>query len=175
MPHFIRRRHGLDWFTPGELAHLPIQIRKRLIETARQNVEQDKLNRKMARIFGYWFLGTWLLTCGSIPFLALGDFLGLISQPVSDFLFPSLIWLGFGLFGLMMVFGVPFTIVLKYKLYRRHVRELMLTEGIRPALCFDCRYYVEGFEGDQCPNCGAMLVTPGSLPPVESVDGSQSR
>jgi hypothetical protein len=34
----------------------------------------------------------------------------------------------------------------------------MLARNICPAFCFDCGGFTEGFEGSECPTCGARLL-----------------
>lgn len=71
-----------------------------------------------------------------------------------------------GISPLLLILGVPMlAVVALYPVFCRNqslilkkIRAQMFAEGIRPAVCFDCSYYTEGFEGDECPNCGTALV-----------------
>ncbi|MBI4602236.1 MAG: hypothetical protein HY721_09775 [Planctomycetes bacterium] len=42
-------------------------------------------------------------------------------------------------------------------LARRHLREILYLEGVRPARCFDCREDLTASAGPRCPRCGAQV------------------
>jgi len=172
MPPYIRRRRSWDWFTPADLTHLPVSVRKRLDETARRNVEGDRSDQRAGCLFAACIMVVLFLICA-------GGTTAEYLRETIDYSSPSapleyeaylvskdLFMLGAYGFTVVLVCLPLYEMIKSRQLYRRYLRELMLAEGIRPRLCFECRYYVEGFEGSECPNCDAALVrTPHVSPP----------
>jgi hypothetical protein len=140
MPPYLRKFRGWDWFTPAEVRHLPVSEQQRLIKPAHRAAIKDK-----------YLLGLILLVLGGL-FAA-----GWLRDPdLSD----SSHQLSLALSGLAVLVGV--LIPFRYRaVLRRALRTQMLAEGIRPAVCFQCRYFTEGFEGAECPVCGAVLYQNG--------------
>jgi uncharacterized paraquat-inducible protein A len=63
-----------------------------------------------------------------------------------------------------VLFFLGFSVWRNWRVMRLAIRLQMLAEGIRPAVCFECRYFTEGFEGSECPVCGAILYRDKSPP-----------
>ena len=154
MPFFIRRRRGLDWSTPAEIRHLPPGEQLRLLETATLVAKGREWRHLLLFLFVFLF-----------PSLVFG----LLQNQIIDVVFFHLgialpPW-GLGL-ALFIIGMACFQLIHQLfalggrQLVHQAVREQMLAEGIRPAVCFDCRYFTEGFDGDECPNCGTALVAP---------------
>ena len=141
MPPFIRPRfRRWDWFTPSAIRHLPLAERVRLVRETREVVQRHPVYR-------------------SFPFLLL--------------LYPTFFWLTYTfrkvlpmkLMAVLMCTFILLSLVLlvvavlwRRSLFRRTLRQKLLDAGIRPRVCFECGYYVEGFEGAECPSCDAPLI-----------------
>jgi hypothetical protein len=42
--------------------------------------------------------------------------------------------------------------------FRKALQQQFLEEAIRPSLCFECGYDLEGYEGSACPACDTPLL-----------------
>lgn len=150
MPQFIRRRDEFDWLTPPAIRHLSAEEQHRLIDIAK------KESRKGRNRFGRAVLGAYFIV------FVIGAFTEEKLIPLAKIppVPPLLKFLG-GLGILMSSFAIlVFIYVYQKRIFDRALRAQMLADGIRPCYCFDCGYYTEGFQGNDCPNCGAALVTP---------------
>jgi hypothetical protein len=145
MPPYIRRDRGWDYRGPVEIRHLRLAERERLLKLV-----QDRLSLK----------NDWLpLPPALLVRLCLfgsGTALLIMLATISESANP-LVRLALFLELAVIVFST--IIVIRYWfLYRNELRHLLIAENICPALCFDCGGYTEGFEGAECPECGARLV-----------------
>jgi hypothetical protein len=139
MPPFVRRRRGWDWFTPAEIKHLPATERQSIVAAAWKAVRTDTWPQRMVLIV--------LPVVGCLVVLAEV----LMSQVPAHIAFLG--WV-IPISVLSVVFWRQRTV------FRRTIRQQLWDAGIRPCFCFECGYYVEGFEGLDCPNCGTALIPP---------------
>ena len=140
MPPYLRHRVSLgwDWFTRREIQHLPWR-------------EQQRLNREALEAVRchprYWLMARSLPLLGSLAmgFAALGV---LLEWP---FLIHPLLTLSFLA---QQVTGI----IWQRRRFREALRQKLLDAGIRPRICFECGYELEGYEGNDCPACEAPLL-----------------
>ncbi len=59
---------------------------------------------------------------------------------------------------LLTILGFVSSVVWYRHRFREALRQLLLEAGIRPGICFECGYYLEGFEGNECPACDSPLI-----------------
>jgi hypothetical protein len=153
MPQFVRKRRGWDWFTPKTLRHLPPDVRERITKGAAKSAHQRSRLLRLAVLAGMSVAAAgqfWL--AGKIR-----------SRNATQFLFEALLaFQGLILLGMVGV-GLWYR-----RLFHGAIRDELWNAGIRPAACFDCGYYTEGFDGDECPSCGAALVAPKPVPPAQT-------
>jgi hypothetical protein len=140
MPPYPRRRlfRGWDWFTPGEIQHLPWRERERLTQEAWQIVERPPRYRLMVRVLP-------LLRSFVLCFAVLAHFL-----KWSGFIYSALI--------LACLLESVIGLVWQRRHFRSALRETLLESGVRPCNCFECGYDLEGYEGNDCPACDAPLL-----------------
>lgn len=140
MPPYLRRRlfRGWDWFTPRTLRHLPWRERERLEREAWKSVERHPR---------FWLMGKFLplLNGFLMCFSALILFL-----KISPILYPIQI-----LFYLVLS---AIRLVWQRRQFRKALQQQLFVEAIRPSLCFECGYDLEGYEGSACPACDAPLL-----------------
>jgi len=139
---FIKPARGLDWFTPAELKHLPWEVRNRIQTQAREAVYR---NRPYRWIFG---MAVFLYLVHTV-----GQFFGL------DRLFHHFMFNLDSAINFVACAVILGWLVLERRLMRRERRRLLLEAGLRPGRCFDCGYYLEGYDGDECYVCGCRLVS----------------
>lgn len=151
MPHFIRKRRGWDFFTPAEIKHLPIEEQKRVLEAVGEAMRCD------GRLFrqAVWSLSIF---AAIYPLLYVAELVALAQAASPE-------WELFSAGGIFLLLACPAIPIAAYAVRRHYflratLRRYLWDAVIRPAVCFECRYYVEGFEGDECPNCGAALIVP---------------
>lgn len=146
MPQFVRQRRSWDWdwTTPAAIRHFSCEARERLIAAA-----WKKLGKGPQAIPPFLFL---VVAGPAMLFPALS----LVRNPktvnLAEIAIASCMVLAF-----LTLMGLNYW---KWFCFLRALKEELLTEGVRPTVCFECRYYTEGFEGTECPNCGAALVAP---------------
>ncbi len=144
MPQFIRRRRWLLSRYPPEIRHLSLTEQGRLFEPILQEVLRE--HRRADILAGLAIVAVVILSKEFVAPILLNAGVPWV------LLVPSFPMLVAG--GLCLVYWRNQSAILK------KLRAQMLAEGIRPAVCFECRYFTEGFDGGECPNCGAMLTGP---------------
>jgi hypothetical protein len=148
MSQYIRQRRPWAWLTTREVEHLPFFERERLRELARQEVYNDWLCRCIRVLTGLAGLATLgILICGP-KVVWPADPVGLPSPLVCSMF--SLLALGW---------------LRERNVFRRAMRAQLLAQGVCPAYCFECGYFTEGFQGSECPSCGAALIASSTGPP----------
>jgi hypothetical protein len=141
MPPYIRRRVflGWDWFTPRAIQHLTWRERERLIGEALEAVRSHPHSWLMDRLLPS--LGALAMLLWTLPlFLGLSFTICLLS-------------------GLLLNQAQVLTcLIWRHRRFREALRKKLLDAGIRPRICYECGYQVEGFEGNECPACDAPLL-----------------
>lgn len=153
MPPFYRRRfRGWDWFTIREIRHLPWRERERVSR------EALKVVRRHPRF--------WLME-GLLPFLSCLLMASLVF--IVPLLEDSLIRL-ICLFPILLccLALLVVSIVWHHRCFRQALRQELLDAGLRPSICFECGYNLEGYEGNECPACDALLLRQAVSPPEKS-------
>ena len=141
MPPFFRsdRLWGWDWTTPKELRHLPWQLRDRLVAEARAAADRHPVYTRVYRGACLLFVALFFLPVVYPLIPALSPFLG------------TYLWL-------VVLAAFLGAHILKQSLFRRLLRQKLTEAGHRPRYCFECGYYLEGFEGNECPGCDTALA-----------------
>ncbi len=147
MPQYLRRNlfRGWDWFTPREIQHLPWRERERLIRGAWET---------LSRLPGYRFVSRWIPIIITLP-VQIMVFTRFFLSIRFDFLLVIIIYLAWIL---LTILGFVSSVVWYRHRFRKALRQLLLEAGIRPGICFECGYYLEGFEGNECPACDSPLI-----------------
>ncbi|HWG45829.1 MAG TPA: hypothetical protein VN688_23915 [Gemmataceae bacterium] len=147
MPPYLRRFRGWDWFTPRAIQHLPWQEQERLTQEVWGAVRRHRCH--------------WLMT-GCLPLLSLliMNLVIFSFQLKTSSLIRLLKWLA------MLVFGTIWvgTVVWQRRIFREALRQKLLDAGLRPRICFECGYNVEGYEGKECPACDAPFLRQADSP-----------
>jgi len=146
MPQYLRRRfRGWDWFTPRAIRHLPWREQERLIHEAAEIV------RRHPR---YWLMRRLLPFLAALAMVA-AAVVQLFKMPLFRFLLLELIFLiCISIFLVSIVTGF----VWHRGRFQAALRQTLLDAGIRPTFCFECGYNLEGYEGNECPACDALLL-----------------
>lgn len=150
MPQYLRRRRAWwETLTPAEVRHLPAAIHQLLRCAARQMAWRDPL------VIGLQ-ITTSLVGVGGLVVRYMPDMAAYVEIPFAEVPFQIPLF--------MVAVGAHF---FRYQsVFRKALRIQMLAQGIRPAVCFECRYFTEGFEGSECPVCGAILYQDKTAPPA---------
>jgi uncharacterized paraquat-inducible protein A len=154
MPFYLRPRRSWftagDWRVPAEIRHLPrCEIRRLLAEArCRAGMRGFRLGLILLQMLWVPVMVSFILD-GYFPEGGSFERLGMCLLAV----LPLLVFGGWGAYRFR-------------RRFRAALRELLLTEHIRPAVCFECRYFTEGFEGSECPVCGIVLYRSRSAPPL---------
>lgn len=143
MPPYIRRFRGWDWFTPRAIQHLPWREQERLTQAAWGVVRRDHRHR----------LVTWLRA--SMTFLVMG-LVGLGQLLKLSLLISLLILLALLVHSMAGVW--------RRRLFREALRQKLLDAALRPRICFECGYDLEGYQGKECPACDAPLIRQADSP-----------
>jgi hypothetical protein len=143
MPPFIRRWKGWDWFTPAPVRHLPFEEREKYLRKARELARQSwEVKWRPGCQLAIYFL---VLNC------VLSSFVGALSPQHP-------LWSFWG--GLVTAIVVAISLYALWherRLYRQALRQVLFEASVCPCYCFDCGYYLEGFEGRECPVCGVVV------------------
>jgi predicted Zn-ribbon and HTH transcriptional regulator len=140
MPPYLRQRlfRGWDWFTPREIQHLPWREQERLMKRAWEDI---RLHPRY-RLVSVWlpFVGASVALLSVINmFLKIRSYVNIILMSIS--IIQSII-----------------TLVWQRQRFRQALRQKLLEAHVRPCKCFECGYYLEGFEGNECPSCDSPLI-----------------
>ncbi len=147
MPPYIRRFRGWDWVTPRTIQHLPWREQDRFTQEAWVAVRRHRRYRVVR-----WLPASLSVLAGGLVVL------GLLLKPTM--LICLLIMLA-----LLLVYGIAWgVLVWRSRLFREALRQKLFDAGIRPGICFECGYDLEGYEGKECPACDVPLLRQADSP-----------
>ncbi len=153
MPPYLRRRfRGWDWITPRAIQHIPWRERERITREAEATIRQHPRFR-----FVMWLpIALNLFTVSLITF-------GLLWTRA-----PLLLGVLMGLAMMAQGAATVGAIVWRHRHFYTALRQILFDAGIRPRICFECGYEVEGYEGKECPACDAPLLRETDYSPERS-------
>lgn len=133
---------------PPQVQHLPWATRARIVARAQRRAAGRRVaaNRKYG-------CALWITLAIAYFLLAslMSDLFEMLNLPE---------WLHALLNFIIVMAPFPVLLAVYYRSDRDALRHVLLEEGIRPAVCFDCGYDLRGTESHTCPECGADILDP---------------